>query len=149
MDTKDAKIAYSEVIAILNLMEDKYKNKIPQSLLKTFEDEKKEDYIPKIDVNESLAKQNLQRETLVILAMLNLNYWCESEEEKEDLIKEYSKNDKKKEEELRKKYNPDDIFKNNTVDKNEEDKNNKLVEYKENVFIKIWNSIRGFFRREK
>lgn len=44
MVTKDIKIAYSEVLAIINLMEEKYKNKIPNSVLQIFKDEKKENY---------------------------------------------------------------------------------------------------------
>ena len=73
MVTKDIKIAYSEVLAIINLMEEKYKNKIPNSVLQIFKDEKKENYNPVINIEESFLNQNLQRETLVILAILNLN----------------------------------------------------------------------------
>ena len=42
--------------------------------------------------------------------MLNLNYWCETEEEKQELIKHYTENERKYQEELRKKYNTDNIF---------------------------------------
>ncbi len=45
MVTKDIKIAYSEVLAIINLMEEKYKNKIPNSVLQIFKDEKKKTII--------------------------------------------------------------------------------------------------------
>ena len=43
--------------------------------------------------------------------MLNLNYWCEDEEERQKLIAIYAENDKKREAGLREKYNPDNIFK--------------------------------------
>lgn len=149
MDTKDTKIAYSEVLAIINLMEEKYKNKIPNSLLKTFEEEKKENYNPVINIEESLVNQNLQRETLVILAILNLNYWCETEQEKEELLKEYAENDKIKEEKLRKMYNPDNIFKNKNTEISSENENKQLIEYKENMFKKIWNKIKSFFKKNR
>ncbi len=148
MVTKDIKIAYSEVLAIINLMEEKYKNKIPNSVLQIFKDEKKENYNPVINIEESFLNQNLQRETLVILAILNLNYWCENEQEKIDLLKEYAENDKTKEEKLRKMYNPDNMFKNKNTERISENENKQLIEYKENMFKKIWNKIKIFFKRK-
>lgn len=148
MVTKDIKIAYSEVLAIINLMEEKYKNKIPNSVLQIFKDEKKENYNPVINIEESFLNQNLQRETLVILAILNLNYWCENEQEKTDLLKEYAENDKIKEEKLRKMYNPDNMFKNKNTERISENENKQLIEYKENMFKKIWNKIKIFFKRK-
>lgn len=148
MVTKDIKIAYSEVLAIINLMEEKYKNKIPNSVLQIFKDEKKENYNPVINIEESFLNQNLQRETLVILAILNLNYWCENEQEKIDLLKEYAENDKIKEENLRKMYNPDNMFKNKNTERISENENKQLIEYKENMFKKIWNKIKIFFKRK-
>lgn len=147
MVTKDIKIAYSEVLAIINLMEEKYKNKIPNSVLQIFKDEKKENYNPVINIEESFLNQNLQRETLVILAILNLNYWCENEQEKIDLLKEYAENDKIKEEKLRKMYNPDNMFKNKNTERISENENKQLIEYKENMFKKLWNKIK-FFSKE-
>ena len=93
-----------------------------------------------------MAEQNLQRKTLAILAMLDLNYWCESEEEKQKLIQEYAENDKKKEQELREKYNPDNLFKNKIETENV---GTELVEYKEKNFIqKIMEKIKSFFKRK-
>ena len=86
--------AYSEVLEILSYMEQKYVDKIPQKLLDLFNEEKNKDYIPNINSNISLAEQGLQRKTLALLAMLNLNYWCENEEEKREMLKIYSENDK-------------------------------------------------------
>lgn len=37
------------------------------------------------------------REIIAILAMLNLNYWCEDKKEKQDLIQMYSAKDRKRE----------------------------------------------------
>lgn len=103
--------AYAEVDEILSLMDNKYIEKIPVKMRKMFENERQKDYNPEIKVNIPLDKQNLQRKTFAILAMLNLNYWCEDEDERKKLIQIYAENDKIREEELRKKYNPDNIFK--------------------------------------
>ena len=140
---KNNEIAYAEVDTILCLMDEKYVNRIPNKLRKIFKEEKSTNYKPNIDPKKSLNEQNLQRETLVILATLGLNYWCESEEEKQELIEAYSENEKKNEAEIREKYNPDNIFKNNNIQEN-----TQLTEYHENVFKKLWNKLKSFFRKE-
>lgn len=138
---KNNKIAYAEVDTILSLMDKKYVNRIPEKLRKIFKEDKKSDYTINIDVNKSLNEQNLQRETMVILAMLCVNYWCDSEEEKQELIKAYSENEKKNEAEIRAKYNPDNIFKNTE----QTHENRELVEYNESIIKRLWNKIKSFF----
>ena len=128
--------AYAEVNEILSLMDNKYIEKIPVKMRKMFENERQKDYNPEIKVNIPLDEQNLQRKTFAILAMLNLNYWCEDEEEKQKLIQIYAENDKIREEELREKYNPDNIFKKKNTNEQTENNNVALIEYREGNFIK-------------
>ena len=104
-------IAYAEVDAILNVLEDEYVNKVPEKVRKFFADEKIKDYEPVIDIDIPLTEQNLKRETMVLLAILNLNYWCESENEKQEFLNELSKNEDERKK-LEEKYNPDNLFKN-------------------------------------
>lgn len=141
---KNNEIIYAEVDTILNMMDERYKNKIPKKLISMFKEEKSHDYEPKIDTQKSLNEQKLQRETLVILAILSLNYWCESEEERQELIKSYSENKKKSEAEIREKYNPDNIFKT----KNEVKENTRMIEYHESTFKRLLNKIKSFFVKE-
>ena len=110
--------AYAEVDKVLSFMENKYVEKIPSKMREMFKNEKLEGYNPVINPKVPLDEQDLQRKTLSILAMLNLNYWCESEKEKQELISLYAENDRKREEELREKYNPDNLFKNKSKDNN-------------------------------
>lgn len=128
--------AYAEVNEILSLMDNKYIEKIPVKMRKMFENERQKDYNPEIKVNIPLDEQNLQRKTFAILAMLNLNYWCEDEEEKQKLIQIYAENDKIREEELREKYNPDNIFKKKNTNEQTENNNVALIEYRKENFIK-------------
>ncbi len=143
--------AYAEVDKILSYMEIKYVEKIPKKMKELFKSEKLQGYEPKIDKDLPLDQQNLQRKTLAILTLLNLNYWCESQEEKQELIKAYSENDKKREKEMREKYNPDNIFKKNNAAKEMEKVTEDvilLVEYKEESFIKkLLNKIKRLFKR--
>ena len=143
--------AYAEVLLILSYMEQKYIDMIPKKLLELFNEEKDKNYQPNINPNISLAEQNLQRKTLALLAMLNLNYWCKDENEKKELLKMYSENDKKIEAEMRERYNPDNLFKKKEkVEQNNNIKQEKteLIEYKEkNIFRKILDRIKTFFRK--
>lgn len=143
--------AYAEVDKILSFMEEIYVEKIPNKMREMFKNEKLQNYEPEIDLRIPLEEQNLQRKTYVILAMLNLNYWCD-ENEKQELLKLYAENDRKKEEEFRKKFNPDNMFKKKEKENivNIEENNTALVEYKESSFIqKIMNKIINLFKKNK
>lgn len=84
--------AYSEVEEFLNLLEYSYINKIPKKLRDFLSSEK--DLKHKIYINPSISikEQNFKRETLAIIAFLNLKYWCEDESEKQRLMKVYKDN---------------------------------------------------------
>ena len=151
---EDSSLAYSEIYEILKLIEDEYVNKIPKKIINFFEVERDKEYKPIIDVNIPLDEQNLKRETMVLLAILNYNYWCDSEEEKKEMQEELIRNSEIKEQEekeLAERYNPDNIFKKrNEVEKpiNDNNENVQLIEYKEkNIFKKIINRIMKFFKK--
>lgn len=140
--------AYTEVLLILSYMEQKYVDMIPKKLLELFNEEKDKNYQPKINPNISLAEQNLQRKTLILLAMLNLNYWCEDENEKKEMLKVYSENDKKIEAEMRERYNPDNLFKNNKMINEIKQINNiDMIKYKENIFTKLKKLFKKIFNK--
>lgn len=142
--------AYAEVDTILSLMESKYVEKIPLKMREMFKNEKLDGYNPEIDTTIPLDNQNVMRKTIIILAMLNLNYWCENEEEKQKLIKIYADNDIKREEELREKYNPDNIFKNRQKTEQIETTSTALIEYQEENFLKrIIKKVMSLFKRKK
>lgn len=135
-------IAYSEVYAILNKMSPIYIEKIPKKLRTIIIEEMDKKYKPEIALDIPLEQQNLNEKTYTILAMINLNYWCDDSEHKKELIKLYSKNDKVKEEAKRKKYNPDEIFEN----KSNSTEKLYLVEYKQTIVRKILERIKSWFK---
>ena len=121
-------LAYSEVDEILNNLEDEYVEKIPMKIRQFFKETKNKEYKPIIRIDVPLEEQNLKRETIILLAILNLNYWCESEEEKQELLNSFSKNEELKEQErkeLEERYNPDNLFKKR---KNETKKLSVIIE---------------------
>lgn len=134
-------LAYAEIDEILNLLEDDYREMVPKKVRDFFKEEKMKDYHPEIDIEKPLIEQNLKRETMVLLAILNLNYWCENEEEKQSFLNELNKN------ELEEKYNPDNLFKKK---QDESIQNNlQIIEYKKPNFIqRLLTKIKKFFKRE-
>ncbi len=144
-------LAYAEVYEILKLLENEYVERIPQNVRNFFEEERDKNYNPKINTDIPLTQQNLKRETMILLAVLNLNYWCENEAEKQNFLNELAKNEKEKRE-LEERYNSDNLFKNrkyNNVENSEKiEENVSLVEYKKiSIFKRILEKITRFFKR--
>ena len=146
----NSSLAYSEVCTILNMLEDEYKERVPKNVMDFFEEERDKEYNPIIDVNIPLEKQNLKRKTLVLLAILNLNYWCDSEEEKQEILDSFAKNEelkRLKEKELTENYNINNLF--NKIENTENKTEVSLIEYKEQNFIqKIISKIKSLFGRK-
>ena len=142
--------AYSEIDEFIELLDEYNKNKIPKKLRDFFKKEKDINYVKNIDSTMPIKEQNLKEETLALIAMLNLQYWCEDENEKEKLREIYSQNESKYQEKLREKYNPDNIFKHRKNDnKYDITTNNEIaiIEYKKNsLFTKIKRFIKQIFR---
>ena len=147
----DTMMAYSEVYEILNLLDKDYKEKVPDKVRRFFEEERLKEYKPEIDTDTPLIDQNLKRETIVLLAILNLNYWCETPEEKQEILDELSNNEKEKKE-LLEKYNQDNLFNKKQNKANEEpmQESTELIVYKEtNFVIKLLNKIKQLFKKNK
>lgn len=142
--------AYSEIDEFLGLLNDEQRNKIPQKLREFFKEEKDTTYIKGINPEVPIKNQNLKEETLGIIALLNLQYWCEDENEKQRLKEVYAKNEKVYQEMLQVAFNPDDIFKKKTqtIEKKQEEVENKqMVAYKETFIKRIINKIKSFFKK--
>ena len=87
------KIAYAEIDNFIELLSENDKNKIPQKLRDFFKQEKDQNYSKKINPKIDIAKQNLQKETLSIIALLNLKYLCDDKDELDRLKKIYKSNE--------------------------------------------------------
>lgn len=143
--------AYSEIDEFLGLLTNEQIDKIPQKLREFFKEEKDYSYKKGINPKVPIKEQNLKEETLGIIALLNLQYWCEDEQEKERLQKVYSQNEKKYQDLLNEKYNPNNLFKKNkaneTIETNLQNENMAMVEYKEPIFKRILNKIKRLFHK--
>jgi len=143
------KEAYSEILAFLEIIDEEYVDKIPNKLIEIFKKEKSNSYFPKYSLEIPIEEQKFKKETRELIALLYLNYWYETQEDKKELEEIYSQNTLKLEQELREKYNPDNIFKQKIA--KEEIKAEKeelaIVEYKESFFKKILNKIKKILRK--
>lgn len=140
--------AYSEIDEFLELLSEERRNEIPEKLREFFKKEKDKEYVKNINTNIPIKDQNLKEETLAIIALLNLQYWCKDEEEKNRLKAIYAKNEKEYQDMLYKKYNPNDIFRKKEEkigeDNIKQEENMQMIEYKEPIFKRIINKILNF-----
>ena len=151
--TYETKQAYSEVCAVLDNMPNEYVSKIPKKIIDLFQAEKLKDYKPNINTSNPLDKNYLGKKTMVLIAMLNYDYWCPNKEIKDDLYKMYLNNNEKYEKEIAEMYDTNNLFKNSKAKKvaeQDEEQEVALVKYNEGNFLtRLFNRIKRFFSRNK
>jgi hypothetical protein len=149
MDIRTKEI-YSEVNSVLNTLGEKYILKLPKNLYEMICEEKLNNYNPKYEPNIPLENQKIKRDSIAMIALFHLNYWCDTQEEKDELERLYTKNEDIHREKMKTVYSSDNIFKNDTtnvVKNNQPVNNQQIVEYKkESIFGKILNKIKKLFR---
>ena len=140
--------AYAEVDNFIECLDLYYKNKVPDDIREYFKKEKNKNYNKMIDINQPIKNQNLMDETLAIIAMLNLKYWCDDEEEKKRLVNIYLENERKIHDELKEKYDIERVFKerNSKKELNFQDKGVPDIR-REGFFSELKNRILNFFKK--
>lgn len=139
---------YSELYQILNLLGNDYIDKLPKSLFNMLEEKRDINYNPQYTDKIPLHKQNIKKETISIMALLHLNYWCENEKEKLELKQMLKNNEDSYQQELRNKYNPEDIFKKYN-EKNIVKNESSIIEYKESLFKRFISKIKSIFNKSE
>lgn len=86
MRIEDKKI-YSEVYSVLNLLGEKYINKLPSKLVEFIKNNRLKSYNPAYTFSKELDVQNIEKDSLALITMINYKYWLETEDEKEELFK--------------------------------------------------------------
>jgi len=104
--------ASGEVDEILNYMSKEDYNKIPEKLKGFFKKIKSDEYIPHIDLNTPLKKQEINDKTKLLLAFIYRKYLCD-ESEKQIFDEKLKENDIKYKEFIESSYEKDveEIFK--------------------------------------
>ena len=137
--------AYKEIYEILKIFPRELVNEIPKDKIDFFYQNMNYDYEYNIS-KETFDGQTMLEETKAILTILFRDYWA-TPEQKEKLVN-FTKNAQNViDEENREKYNPDNLFKNRSINHMENVKQEQaLVEYKESFFKRIINKIRNLFK---
>lgn len=142
--TKEYQRILCDIDIILEHVGQTQREKIPKKLRDMIHNNKLPGYVSNINPKVPIEKQELQQDTKAFLAMLYLNYWCETQEEKDSLKRKLQENQARQDAQIREKYNPDNIFKN----PKEQSNNMQMVEYHESWFKKFTQKLINMFRRK-
>ena len=137
------KDAYTEVYEILEQLDEEEYNKIPSEVIITIRENRNTEYEFELDEELELKEQELLPETKAILFNIFRDY-LSTPEQKEKIIKMQAEERLKNEQKKAKQYNSD-LFANKQKVQSVEREHIELIEYKENIFKRIFNKIRQFF----
>lgn len=153
IDRQRMKMAYTELNEVLENLSDQERSMIPNLVISNIKKNMDNEYDFRYDDDKSILEQNLMPETKSMIIQIYKKYLCPVGEKEgwktyDKLCHE--KIEKKKQE----MYNPDNIFKNNTINNIENDEEEKadrqIIEYKsENIFQKLFNKIKKLVSKLK
>lgn len=141
---------YTEVYKIISAYGSEYIQKIPKKLFENIKSNVDEEYDFEYDPEKSFKEQNVKKEAAALIVAIKLQYWCKTDEEKNQIKEKLKNNAVRHEEEKREKYSYENIFKNpKTIEEQDEEiieECKDLQIYKENVIIEITRKIKEFFK---
>ena len=138
--------AITETLDILKHTKKEDVDKISSKFIDFLNANASKTYKPELDHTKNINDMQLKHKTKAILAIIYKKYWCDSEKQ-EQFNRVLKENEIKREKELRKKYNPDNLFKNSKSKIETVDNSVSMVEYKESIFIKIKNWFKQIFNK--
>ena len=140
---------YEEVYEILSYMDKFTVMKVPEEILKVIKTKRNINFRTKINKNDIFNEENVSKETIDFICWLDYKYWID-EERKYEIDRINIEKVKKSEEEKRKKYNPDNIYKNREKKYTEIPTSNitSMIEYKESVFKRVIDKIKSIFAKK-
>jgi len=141
--------AYSEVLEILKYISKEQYNKIPNELIKVYEENYNKNYYFKYNPEKALEEQKVLKITRIIIAILFRDYWA-TDEQKEKIIANQNINRNKLENIKRENYNVKDVFNKNQMQNTEIIKQSLILKKQEKWYLRIYlflkNLIKNWFR---
>lgn len=140
--------SYTELIEILKCFSKSDLMKIPQSILKRYFRDRDKNYSFHYNPELDMEQQNVSKLTQILLANLYINYWA-SEEERKYLQNKDLQELEQIEKQKQKDYNIETIFNNrkkHSYNDNLETKSLVPISNKENIFKKIFYTIKHFLK---
>ena len=121
-------IAICETLHYLKGINQNDLNKIPGKFMEFLNNNCLKDYKCDFDYSKPLKDLKISDEARGLIAMICMNYWCVSNEQKDKFKKHLIENEIKFQEDLREKYNPNDIFKNRNITTKDNDISQEIQE---------------------
>ena len=144
--------ACKEVIELLKYFPRESVEKIPKEELELYKKNMDNTYEYEVDKTKPFNEQKMLDKTKAIFAIIFRDYWA-SEYQRERILAKEKYDLQKLEEERRKKYNPDDIFKDKEIKdtqlKQEDESKSMILVNEEKWYNKIFNKIKSLFKRNK
>lgn len=148
--TKEQKMAYTEVCAVLNNMDQSDVAKIPSDILAYYKNNSDKSYNFQLDKYKPFNQQKLSYTAEVVLAILFRDYWA-TPEQRNRIVQKEKYDLKKIEEEKRKKYDPNFLSLNTNNTNNKVINSNKEKEQSQSLALikeeKWYNKILNYFKR--
>ena len=138
--------AITETLDILKHTKKEDVDKISSKFIDFLNANASKTYKPELDHTKNIKDMQLKHKTKAILAIIYKKYWCDSEKQ-EQFNRVLKENEIRHEKELRKKYNPDNLFKNKETKVETVENSVAIVEYKESFFTKIKNWFKQIFNK--
>ena len=144
-----------DVLDILSHMSSSEQEKVSRKFVEFLKDNSSEDYVSNLDYTKSLDQMELSEEARGLIAIMYRNYWCTAEE-KQALDAKFIENEVKKQEELRERFNPDNVFGNESKTESISGSSSSVsteetsivsTDKKEGIISKIINFIKGIFSK--
>lgn len=138
--------AFTEVYEILKVTPIELTSKIPTKFRKIIEENRDKEY--RFQIEEPFDEKDLREETIVILGLIYRDFFADPEEREELQLKD-TEAIKKVEEEMQQKYDMKNVFENRKSKKNTNNNQEEmgLTVYKEGFIKKIFNLIKGIFKK--
>lgn len=143
------KNSFKEVYDILENTEEDLLSKIPNSFMNFIKNNMNVDYKTSINLNETIDKQHLLKETEAILSLIYRSYWA-TDEEKNEFAKKDNLELIKEEEQKKEQYQGKDIYKvfEERKDLNTITVDNNLMVIENESFIKrIFRKFLNIFKK--
>ena len=143
---QNLQMAFTEVYEILKVTPIELTSKIPSKFRKIIEENRDKEY--KFQLEEPFNEKDLKEETIVILGLIYRDFLADPEEKEELQLKDTEKI-KKVEEEMKQKYDMENVFNSRKAKQRKENSQEEmgLVVYKEGFIKKIFNLIKGIFKK--
>lgn len=137
--------AYSEVLEILKYISKEQYNKIPNELIKVYEENSDKNYYFKYNPEKTLEEQKVLKITKIIIAILFRDYWA-TDEQKAKIIANQNNNRKKLENKKIEKYNAEEVFKKNEIIKEEVKEESLILIKKEKWYLRIYLFLKNLIK---